>query len=274
MSNHLRKATFEEYKQTVLELLKHIHKVCEENNIRYTIAYGTLLGAVRHQGFIPWDDDVDICIPREDYDRFVKAFTSLDGRYYVLDSKSSPNYYNQMSRACDSSMLLKLHDVENIENLGAFVDVFILDKWPEDPDERAKIRKEYLIAQQNVRNALPWKILRTMRFKKKIKTLLQFRLRYTNRYKVGLQKRKDERDAILVRYNNQNTGYRTAISVSCKWVMREENIDKRILLSFEDTKVYAFANYDDLLTQHFGDYMKLPPEEKRVSKHHFVPYWR
>ena len=81
----LKAVSPEDYKAAVLGVLKRIHEVCVANNIRYTVTYGTLLGAVRHHGFIPWDDDIDVCIPREDYSKFKKAFPSKDKRYYILD---------------------------------------------------------------------------------------------------------------------------------------------------------------------------------------------
>lgn len=277
MNNQRQKATFEEYKQTVLELMKRIHRICEENDVRYTMAFGTLLGAVRHQGFIPWDDDVDICMPREDYDRFAKAFTSSDGRYYILDSKNSVYYYNNMPRACDGSMILKLSGKENIYNLGAFVDIFLLDCWPEAEAEREQFHRDMVVALKRVRNALPWKVYRTCTFRHNAKTLLHIKERVRDHLIVGLEKRKEERDALMVKYNSQETGWRNFCSSNGKnrvnWIMREEELDRRVLMRFEDSEFYAPAACDRLLTERYGDYMKLPPVNMQVSQHHFTPYW-
>ena len=278
MGEKLRKATYEEYKRTVLELLKRIHTVCEENNIRYTLAFGTLLGAVRHQGFIPWDDDIDICMPREDYDRFIKSFTSSDSRYYILDSPNSKSYYNNMARACDGAMILKLSEKENIFNLGAFVDVFLLDRWPEAEEEREQYRRDLIVALKRVRNALPWKCYRTCTFRHNVRILLHIKERIKDHLIVGLRKRKEERDALMVKYNGQETGWRNFSTSNgahrVTWIMREEDMDRRVLMKFEDSEFYVPADYEQLLTECYGEYMTLPPVEKRVSKHHFIPYWR
>ena len=278
MDKKLKKATLEEYKQTVLELLQHIHTVCEENSIRYTLAFGTLLGAVRHQGFIPWDDDIDICMPREDYKRFVKAFTSLDGRYYILDSQSSEYYYNNMGRACDGAMILRMSGKEDIFNLGAFVDIFLLDRWPEEEEEREQFHHDLVVALNRVRNALPWRVYRTCTLKHNVKIILHIKNRIQDHLIVGLKKRKEERDALMVKYNGQDTGWRNFSSSNRKirvnWNMREEELDRRVLMKFEGSEFYVPAEYHRLLTERYGDYMTLPPVEKRITNHHFTPYWR
>lgn len=278
MEINKRKVSPDEYKRIVLDLLKRIHQICEDNNIRYTIAFGTVLGAVRHQGFIPWDDDVDICLPREDYNKFVKAFSSEDGRYYILDSKTSKNYYNNFSRACDRIVIMSLSGIEDIENLGAYVDVFVLDKWPEALSEREEYHRNLVMALKRVRYALPWKNYRTCTFRGKMKILFHFHERIINRVIVGLRKRKEEQDALLIKYANTKSKWRNYCSgfanTKATWLLREEDLDRRILMKFEDTKVYVPAEYDRLLREQYGDYMTPPPLEKRISKHHFTPYWR
>ena len=266
--------TPEEYKQVLLGLLERIHKVCIENNIRYTIAYGTLLGAVRHGGFIPWDDDIDICMPREEYARFAEAFPSVDGRYYLLDSRSSKNYSFSLYRACDNSIKMESVATENIENFGAFIDIFLQDRWPADTEERRKYHLEYKAAQRRVKYAQPWSAFRTAPLKKKLAICAHIKDRIVNHLIVGLDKRIAEREQLLTRYRDEETGWRNIASRISKWYMREEDLDNRILITFEGLEVYAPKNYDDLLKQHYGDYMKLPPEEKRVKVHNYTPYWR
>lgn len=272
-----KRLTPEEYKQVLLGLMERIHRVCEENHIRYTLAFGTLIGAVRHQGFIPWDDDVDICIPREDYEKFCKAFTSDDGRYYILDTSNSFGYFNNISRACDGSVILKAKDTEDILNLGAFVDVYMLDRWPADEQERVQFSNELVRAMSNVKYALPWRIYRTAPLRRKLKMIVHFRRRIKNHLLVGFKKRIEEKERLLVKYNSENTGFRNFSSGSTKriqWLMREEDMDKRILARFENLETYIPENYDELLTKRYGDYMKLPPAEEQIPHHHYIPYWR
>lgn len=280
MGRYLVKVTEAEYKKQILLLLDRIHSVCVKNNIRYTIGFGSLIGAIRHKGFIPWDDDIDICMPREDYHKFVSAFTSSDGRYYVLDSNTSFNYYNNFSRACDGAMTLKLKGVLNIERLGAFIDIFFLDRWPETDNEREDYRREIARAFRNVKFALPLSAYTKLGLRGIIKALLSIDKIIYNGFFVGLKNRKLQRDEVLVKYANTNTGWRNVSfeyprirGLLYQWFVREENLDKRVLVQFENIKVYAPENYDELLCKCYGDYMKLPPESKQKTHHHFTPYW-
>ena len=276
MENTLRRATDEEYKQTLVHLLKRIHRICEENGIRYTLGFGSALGAVRHKGFIPWDDDIDICMPRTEFDQFAKAFTTADGRYYILDSKNTELYYNNISRICDGAMTLKVKGTYDVPHLGAFIDIFFLDAWPEGQDEREQYTDDIIRAVKNVRYALPRSSYATLTGDKKRKAVMRIPWRIYNRCFVGLAKRKKERDDLLLKYAKAGTGW---IGVSfenprnSRWFMKEEAMNDRILTPFEDTEVYIPEHYDDLLTQRYGNYMELPPVEQRVTHHHFIPYW-
>lgn len=273
MENGLISVEDTAYKQILIDLLARIHRVCEENNIRYTIAYGSLLGAIRHGGFIPWDDDIDICMPREEYPRFAEAFPSSDGRYYVLDPSRSQSYAFSHNRACDGSIILKSVRTETVDDFGAYIDVFLQDRWPAEDEERKRFHQAYREAQRKVKYAMPWRAFKTSSMRKKMAILFHVKDRVFNHLIVGMKRRVKERDALLSRYSDTDTGWRNVASRISRWYMREEDLDDRILIPFENIEVYAPRHYDDLLTQHYGDYMKLPPEEKRVKVHHYVPYW-
>lgn len=276
MGNGLRPATDEEYKRTIVNLLKRTHEICEANGIRYTVGFGTALGTVRHKGFIPWDDDIDICMPRTEFDRFVKAFTTDDGRYYVLDSGNTELYYNNISRICDGAMTLRVKGVLDVPHLGAFVDIFFLDKWPEKQEERDRYCHDIIRAVKNVRYALPRSSYATLTGRKRIKALVTLPLWFWNHCIVGLKKRKKERDKLLRKYQDIDTGW---IGVSFEdprrsvWFMKEEAMNDRIIMPFEDIEVYVPKDYDDLLTQRYGNWKELPPVEQRVAHHHYTAYW-
>ncbi len=276
MSDVLREVTEAEYKQQILMLLDRIHRICKDNDIRYSVAFGTLIGTVRHKGFIPWDDDIDICMPREDYKRFAEAFTSNDGRYYVLDSDNSRLYYHSFARACDGAMTLKVKGILDVPKLGAFVDIFFLDKWPEDEGQRETFRREIIKASGRLQYSLPWSSFRTVSLKRRIKTCMKFYKRIYNHLIVGVDRRKKERDALLLKYMDQDTGWRNVPfekPYQTFWFMREEDIGRLITMKFENIEVNVPANYDELMKAMYGDYMKLPPEDKRTSHHHFTAYW-
>ena len=275
MKDELRLVSQDEYKAQIVNLLERIHNVCTENNIRYTIGFGTLIGAVRHKGFIPWDDDIDICMPREDYEKFAEKFQSLDGRYFVLDS-TTKTYYNNMARACDGKITLKLKGVLKVPKIGAFIDVFFLDRWPESKAERQAYCEEIISMSHKVRHALPLSSYSTLTFKQRVKAAIRIFNRIYNRVFVGLEKRKEQRDKLLLRYADTDTGWRSVSFDNpnrTRWFIKEDDINKYILVEFEGLKVRAPENYHELLSDNYGDYMQLPPVEKRKTHHHFTPYW-
>ena len=101
--------TKEELKETQLDILKYIDRICKENDIRYFVSYGTLLGAVRHKGFIPWDDDIDIMMPRKDYERFKREFKS--SQYEILSLENNADYYNNFIKVVDNRTVLQILEI-------------------------------------------------------------------------------------------------------------------------------------------------------------------
>ena len=277
MGNKMVRVTEAEYKKQLVALLSRVHQVCDKYGLRYTIAFGTLLGAIRHKGFIPWDDDIDICMPREDYRKFAEVFPSEDGRYYTLDSKNSMYYYNCIYRVCDGDMVLPLKDVPSIDKFGAFIDIFVLDKWPTDETELNHRYNEIRTRIKNLRLALPLSYCKNITFRQKISRFVRIPRVIYYKYFIGFKKLREELDRLVEQYNNQDTGWRMVSSDNPRlapWFIREDELDKRILIPFEELMVYAPQNYDELLTKRYGDYMKFPPEEQRITQHHFTPYWK
>ena len=129
---------------TILEILKDIDSICKENNIEYYIAYGTALGAVRHGGFIPWDDDIDICMTREAYDRFLEVMpNAMPEKYDLLDIKNTNKYSMCFAKVSKKGTQFKekVGSAEGYEQ-GIFVDVFPLDYAPDDEKERKRVAKK------------------------------------------------------------------------------------------------------------------------------------
>ena len=129
---------------TILEILKDIDSICKENNIEYYIAYGTALGAVRHGGFIPWDDDIDICMTREAYDRFLEVMpNAMPEKYDLLDIKNTNKYSMCFAKVSKKGTKFKekVGTAEGYEQ-GIFVDVFPLDYAPDDEKERKMVAKK------------------------------------------------------------------------------------------------------------------------------------
>ena len=265
-----------EYKALIKDMLAYVHKICIENDIRYFVAYGTLIGTIRHSGFIPWDDDIDIWIVGEDYPKFVDIFSKSTTDYYIISPDNSLNYYNLMTRICSKAGILKMRGVINIENLGPFIDVLPLYKAPEDREERLKYFEEIRQANIDVRCSLPLRYSKTRTIKGRIKSCIDMFSRIHCRIQ-GTEAIKKKRSTLVTKYEKTNSNvYYDVFELRYSFV-REftgEEINNIEYHKFEDIEVAIPSAYDKILRDIFGDYMKLPPEEERKSHHHFVPYWK
>ena len=121
-----RKVTLEEMRDLQLAMMDKIHEFCVERGIRYSLGGGTLLGAVRHKGYIPWDDDIDIMLPRPDYERFLKEFDGVYPNFKVLHLNNDRTYPYLFAKVYDSRTLL----VECRATMGVYIDVFPIDGLP------------------------------------------------------------------------------------------------------------------------------------------------
>ena len=133
----------EELKKIQVEILDYVDKFCEERNIKYSLYAGTLIGAVRHKGFIPWDDDIDIMMLRSDYERFLKELhEEKDSRYKILDFRYDHSYHYAFAKVIDSKTQLREEVIDPYDGLGIYIDIFPIDVLP---DNKLKIRLVYLI---------------------------------------------------------------------------------------------------------------------------------
>lgn len=245
-----------------LEMLIEFDRICRKYDIKYSLDGGTLLGAVRHKGFIPWDDDIDVIMLRREYQRFKKAAKKeLDTeRFFLQDYTTDPEYRwgwaklrrNGTSFIRSGQEHLKQHD-------GIFIDIFVADAVPDDRLARAfhhmicfLIRKGlYSTVGKNNANNLAESALYTAL--DKIPRDRYFRLR--NKIAIGAQK-KYPTSKLVAHYTH---GY----PHSCFFGMPRKCFDEMIETDFEGRKFFVFKQYDEYLTLLFGDYMALPPEEKR-----------
>ena len=116
-----------ELRRIQLDLLIAFDKFCAANELHYSLDYGTLLGAVRHQGFIPWDDDIDISMPRPDYDRFLSLTKNGLGIYEVRSGEYTPGYFYPIAKMIDPRTILVEHTIGDAHIMGVYLDIFPLD---------------------------------------------------------------------------------------------------------------------------------------------------
>ena len=263
----MRKLTVEEYKACVLNVLEKIDYVCRENGYTYMICYGTLLGAVRHKGFIPWDDDIDIVMPREDYYKlgsYIIEHPELELNYIDISNRNDTFYY--CAKVCDSKTIVKEGRYRELKGYGAFVDIFPLDYLPEDNKERERYCREELFWERIVQHSAELTPGKSENYKQEILKKLAFvfsRLFSSERILRKMHQRYIEFDKIKTAY------------IGIPWdshFFKTEWFEHIIELEFEGKLFFAPKDYDKVLKSSYGDYMKLPPEKDRRYSHHLEGY--
>lgn len=260
----MRRIDINEAKPMLVEMLLYFHKYCEENNLSYFLTGGTLLGAVRHKGFIPWDDDIDLIVPRNDYEKLIFDFNNVSDRYKIISCKDR-NYYLASSKIIDTHTVMKENYDTSME-IGLFLDVFPIDNLSDDLTE-AKRMFNYL---RKYRYALLIKNVSIDKDRKFLKNLLlvlgKFLLLPVK--KSNLLNIIDSKSS---KYKSENmTKYVGTVATGIygeKEIFKREFFESRKLIEFENHEFYAPVGTKDLLTQLYGDYMKLPPKEQQVTHH-------
>lgn len=260
-----------EIQRLELDILKCVADFCEENKIRYFLAGGTLLGAIRHKGFIPWDDDIDISMPRKDFERFVKMF-AVRGNYKVLDISNCKNYAYPFAKVVDTRtrLLEDTNDFIDCEELGVYIDVFPMD-GVEDDLEKAKpdVRKTALYAHRLGFAVWPRKTVSGIKKLKRIFWILYFLVPGRRWYYRQLSLRLSRKDFDQSRCIASSFGARAE-----KEIIEREAFGAYLYLPFEQYSFRCPVGYDQYLRQMYGAYMQLPPEEDRVAKHETTIFWK
>ena len=270
----MRELSNTELKEVSLSILRYIDKICRANNVKYFIGFGTLLGAVRHKGFIPWDDDIDICILRPDYHRFLKIMEK-DNHIRLICMENDPNYYFSFARICDKRTVILNRPLRKIKDFGVWVDVFPIDNAPEK-NERQTWYQEYLKRRRKMMLTIPTEYESVKISKFLHKSTLK---NYIDRFRLGVKnfsKYRQDFHEWITQFNNNETDdvFIASTPYKMKTCFPKDLFTDFSELDFECLKVCAPVDYDRYLTMIYGDYMKLPPEEERKSQHYFRAYWK
>ena len=255
-----------ELKSVELKMLCQIDKACRDNGIKYSITGGTLLGAVRHGGFIPWDDDIDILMLRPEYKKFQKIWREiLPEQYIFVDAWNNEDYGLTFGKVLDTSTVMKEETIAcNNVPAHVFIDVFPIDKTFDDPQ---KMSRQFKCARR-VKTQLLCR--GNYYFEQTGIKLWLYRLR-------GMMLRTVPKNCFLKCYDeNIDNSIKSKKMISLNGTNKIEKesfpsylFDEYIDIDFENCKVMSIKKYDEFLTILYGDYMKLPPEAERIP-HHFV----
>ncbi len=258
----------EEHRKLQIAILEDLASFCKKHNLRYYLAYGTLIGAVRHQGFIPWDDDIDIQMPREDYNKLIELYNKEKGenaRYYLV-SPNDKRSLNAFTKIIDTTTIKKQFGIAYKtpdDYLGVDIDVFPLDGAPSDKEEYKKWFKKliwlytrYWYKNQNKRDSLKGWL-----------KLFMHKLPGIFLSKKGILKKTAKLHA---KYPFAECEYVAIVEdASCDFGShtKKSNYEESVMLDFEDKKFAVPKGYHEVLTAIYGDYMQLPPIEQQVTHH-------
>ena len=246
-----------------LEILEVIDQFCKDHEISYSLYAGTLLGAVRHRGFIPWDDDLDICMERSDYERFLQAWNKSHPEGYLLQNKdNTPAFTQSFSKIRKEHTTFLQYEWEaGRYHTGIFVDIFPIDRMPDSILKRSLFQWRCMQYQLLTREFIPPKGSVSQKLVSgAILTLVPPEKRTARRHRL-LQRITEDRDP-----RHHTVG--TEMLSTMKAPLPPELFDHYERLPFESGEFLCFSRWEDYLRVKFGDYMTLPPEDERTWKHH------
>ena len=264
----MKKISLDKIKKEELQLLIRFDELCKEYKLRYSLAGGTLLGAIRHKGFIPWDDDIDVCMPRPDYLKLQKIFNNFSIEFQLVS-----NYLNTIqapfSKIVNKNFIVISSDNDSELDKYLWIDIFPVDGLSEDEKickriyDKCNIYRSifYLIDTKLLSKSLNFKIL--LKYCLKPIAKIYGRKRCVNKL---------EKIAQLIGY--ENSKYVGVITWGLHGVeerMLKSEFEKLVEVEFEGHKFPAFSCWDSYLTGLYGDYMQLPPVEKRKT-HNMTVY--
>lgn len=261
----------EELKQIQFDILMAFHTFCVEKDLEYSLAAGTLLGAVRHKGYIPWDDDIDICMTRPNYDKFIRSFNGSFPHYYVAAPELDWNYYAPYANVCDDrTLLLEGKNGHNGQEIGVKIDIFPVDGCTGNLMDYLDLCNKsfnYCEIMRLKRRAL-FPSPRVTAFAK----LLVQKIVYGFIPYASLQKRIHN---LCLKYPISTSPFVAQVAFDAiGFRVPKEMFDEYVDVEFEGKRFKAVKDYDTLLRVRYGDYMQLPPEEERVPHHGFTAFWK
>lgn len=261
--------SLQEIKEIEFGILKEFDAFCKANGIRYFISHGTLLGAIRYKGFIPWDDDIDVLVPREDYDRLLSIYPD-SGKYHLYAFEKDSSFLFPYAKLVDTTTRKVEPGYDNGTPLGLDIDVFPLDAWA---DDREQAKKEVAYIRRNTFFLTMTKIDRpgsanpAKRFVKGI--VMRFckcfgSEHYLRKILAQCVKHSRTRSAFL--------GNKAWCVYGERDILPAETFSEAVEIEFEGERFPAPVGYDTFLSSLYGDYLPEPPKEKQKTHHVFKAY--
>lgn len=252
-----------ELRRLQMGILDNVHQFCENHGLRYFLSSGTLIGAVRHGGYIPWDDDLDIYMPRRDYERFLLFYSDPSAVYRAIDPKREPHYYYTFAKVIDTRTRMVETETKGYE-IGVYIDIFPVDYVTDNISRRERVFR------------LKKLLYKIRRCKISEENPLRSRLAYLcyRHLPMSVKCLNSLIEALIVKEKTTQTVCNmTEAGPASSGCFPAEDIASSVDITFEGRTYKTMAGYKDYLSRTYGDYMQLPPEDQRVT-HQFEAYWR
>lgn len=265
----MKKLSLDEIKKISVSALEEVANFCEENGLVYFLAYGTLIGAIRHKGFIPWDDDVDIVMPRDDYEKFIRMYPESD-EYKVVSCITDKEYFNTYAKVVCKKTITIQHQTEIVDR-GLGIDVFPLDSVYDNVGEAEKAFKKHYGKYKKL----------LVRYSEYLRLKPQNSIKYKVAYllkKIGIL----HKICVYLSWRPSGCKYGTTKHLGLVVGMFSPHIEHYSINDFFPIRREKFENryynipnnYDRILREYYGNYMELPPKSKRISTHSEIFAWR
>lgn len=258
-----------------LEILLKFDSICKKYNIRYQLFSGTLLGAIRHKGFIPWDDDIDVCMLRDDYEMFLRKcdIQDLGETFFLQTNITDPTSIIQFAKLRKNNTIFEPdNEVGSASHKGIYIDIFPLDNVKPYTKKGERQYKSFNFWYSIVTSSVKSRVLTASTLSKKI-----IRWFFYIITKIVPKQYIDKKiQKILKQFNNEKTEYVNHLSNGTtgirpkRFLMKRAVFEDMINVEFEGHFFPAPRDYDSVLSQSYGDYMTLPPVEERKSHHGIV----
>lgn len=258
----MKEVSFEESQKICFEILQFFDAFCRKNGIKYSLGEGTLLGAVRHKGFIPWDDDIDLLMERKEVDKFIELYK--EGPYKLFVPGKHEDWWTGVVRLTDTKTYLKFKKPKQGPH-GLWIALTPIDHAPDDEKDLQMMKKK----------SRKWidHCKRKIGKKPYPRTRIGLYQRFIHIFK-SIESLNNNYIKTMTAYNTIQTKRMQKIRLNGDLlIFPSEIMSGYTELEFEGQKFMAISHYDEYLRIMYGDYMQLPPEEERIPKHDFKAYY-
>ena len=279
----MQKLNLEEIQKIELDILIYLDKICKENNIKYYLSSGTLLGAIKYKGFIPWDDDIDVVLFRSDYLKLIDVLGKNDEKYKILSIYNTEDYYYPFAKLVDTRTVL-IENSKKIKEMGVYIDIFPIDGYITENIEKEisqlRILRNLMVRRYRIKNCIRNNFDYIIDGKtnvkhKKIKDIIYGFIDYItlplgyNFYTKLFDKKISSVNANDSKYIGVRVG-----NFGFKEAFLKKDIIEQDIYEFEGHKFTSFKNYDLYLNSKYGDYKKEPDISQRKSHHQNDVYYK